>query len=171
MYDVLDKYQLYSEAEVDQSISIIADLLNQEYRGQKVIVCPVMTGAIVFAGKLIPKLCFELQVQPVYVSRYTGAGGGIVRQSNVMPDVKGQRVLLLDEILDEGITLDFIRSALSGATDVRIAVLVEKILSKKKPCRPDYCGLQVDEGDFVIGSGMDYNGWGRNLPGIWRVSC
>lgn len=171
VYEAVKLDQIYSEEQVNQTIASLAEALNEEYRGQRVVVCPVMTGAIVFAGKIIPQLSFEMQVQPIYVSRYSGQKGGILRQAQNMPEVIDQEVLLLDEILDEGVTMAFIKDSLFRPKNVKVAVLVEKLLSKPKPCIADFYGMNVQEGQYVVGSGMDYNGWCRNLPGIWEVVC
>jgi len=90
----------------------------------------------------------------------------------VMPkvNINNRKVLILDDILDEGITLEAIVSQCKqiGASEVQVAVLVEKNLSKSKPIQANYVGLEVPN-RYVFGCGMDVYGWWRNMPAIYAL--
>jgi hypoxanthine phosphoribosyltransferase len=86
-------------------------------------------------------------------------------------NIKNRKVLILDDILDEGITLKAIveESGRLGAVDIKTAVLVEKNLSKSKPIQANYVGLNVPD-CYVFGCGMDLYGWWRNMPAIYAIN-
>jgi len=131
-----------------------------------------MGGAVVFAGHLLPKLVFPLDCDYLHVTRYGDAtsGGALAWVAEPRLPVKGRVVLVLDDILDEGITLAAIKSRLfdQGAVECLVAVLADKQLGREKPIRPDFVGLQLPN-RYVFGYGMDVKGAWRNLPAIYAV--
>jgi hypoxanthine phosphoribosyltransferase len=136
------------------------------------LVLTVMGGAVVFAGHLLPKLVFPLDCDYLHVTRYGDAtsGGALAWVAEPRLPVKGRVVLVLDDILDEGITLAAIKSRLfdQGAAECLVAVLADKQLGRGKPIRPDFVGLQLPN-RYVFGYGMDVKGAWRNLPAIYAV--
>ena len=136
------------------------------------LVMPVMGGAVVFAGQLLPRLEFPLEFDYLHVTRYRGKTQGEALEWVVMPrqSVHGRIVLVLDDILDEGETLAAIRDKLMdmGARRVYCAVLADKDNGLDKPIRADFVGLRVPD-RFVFGCGMDVYGWWRNLPAIYAL--
>ena len=147
-----------------------ASLMNSRYADERVLVLAVMTGALVYAGQLLPQLRFELELDYVHATRYDGARSGGDLQWLVRPreSVAGRKVLLLDDILDEGVTLCGIRDWLlrEGAADVAIAVLVHKEKSLPQPCVPAFPALAVPD-RYVYGFGLDADGLWRNADGIF----
>ena len=165
---------IYSEQAVNQAISAIAEQLNRDYINQKeapIVLC-VMGGAVFFTGQLLPQLQFPLELDYVQASRYQGEIEGKVLQWLVRPKetIKNRNIIILDDILDEGITLIAIleECKLLGAKDIKSAVLVEKQHNFKKPIDADYVGLTVAN-HYVFGCGMDIYGWWRNLPAIYAL--
>lgn len=157
------------EAEVQAAIARLATQIDERLRDAYPVVLVVMGGAVVFAGQLLPRLRFPLDLDYVHASRYGPAvsGGGIAWRVAPPEDVRGRTVLVLDDILDGGQTLRAIRDQLLalGATQVLCAVLVEKALSAPKPISADFVGLRIPD-RFVFGCGMDAKGYWRNLPEI-----
>ena len=155
---------------VQQVISEIAQNLAKEFADARPLVMTVMGGGLVFAGQLIPQLNFPLTLDYVHVSRYNNQTEGHELVWTVLPkdNIKGRTVLVLDDILDEGITLAAIKEkCLSlGAKKVVVVVLVEKTLTHQKPIKADFFGLKVPN-CYVFGCGMDIHGWWRNLPAIY----
>lgn len=158
------------EAAVDRMAGEITDTLRD---ANPVLLC-VMNGGMIFAGQLLTKLSFPLQVDYVHATRYGHETTGTHLHWTVRPqlDLKGRTVLLLDDILDEGVTLaaiaEFCRQ--QGAERVLMAVLVEKLhLRKVTPgMRADFSGVEVGD-RFLFGYGLDYKGYWRNAPGIYAV--
>jgi hypoxanthine phosphoribosyltransferase len=157
-----------------QAIEVILDaqatLLNQRYAASRPLVLCVMTGALVYAGHLLPRLSFTLDLDYVHASRYgmDRHGGALDWIARPRIGVANREVLLLDDILDEGITLNDIRQWLyaEGATQVEIAVLTHKAKSLPQPCQPDYPAL-VTPDRYVYGFGLDVDGLWRNADGIF----
>jgi len=157
------------ESEVQEAIRRLAAEIAGRLSGTYPIVLVVMGGAVVFAGQLLPRLRFPLDLDYVHATRYGAAtsGGGIAWRVSPPEDIRGRTVLLLDDILDHGQTLCAIRDQLLalGASQVLSAVLVEKTLATPKPIRADFVGLRIPD-RFVFGCGMDAKGYWRNLPEI-----
>ena len=178
--DVRPAWAIYNRSELlfgQQAIESALDRVAGEIRAvladRLPLVLTVMNGGVVFAGKLLPRLEFPLECDYLHATRYrdTTAGGGIDWRALPKKAVEGRCVLVLDDILDEGITLAAIRQKLldMGAAEVWIAVLAEKCLPRTKPVRADFVGLEVPD-RYVFGMGMDAYGFWRNLPGIYAVS-
>jgi hypoxanthine phosphoribosyltransferase len=163
---------IHSEQAVNQAISAIAEQLNQEYTHEPPIILCVMNGAVFFAGQLLPKLEFLLEFDYIQATRYQGdtQGKNIAWVVKPKASISNRNVLILDDILDEGITLKSIveQCVFFGVKQVKIAVLVEKQLNKIKPISADYIGLSVPD-RYVFGCGMDVYGWWRNLPAIYAL--
>lgn len=162
---------IHSEKVVNEAIIRLAKQLNDDYLNELPVVLCVMSGGTFFTGQLLPKLSFALEFDYIHATRYHGVEGSQVRWL-VRPkkNVIGRKVLILDDILDEGVTLRSIvdECIKLGANDVKVAVLVEKQLNKNKPVQADYTGLEVPN-RYVFGCGMDVYGWWRNLPAIYAL--
>ncbi|QXP91255.1 hypoxanthine-guanine phosphoribosyltransferase [Methylococcus capsulatus] len=162
--------RLYSEAEVENAIVRLAAEITEAIADRNPIVMTILTGGIVFAGKLLTHLRFPLELDAIGATRYRGRTAGGVTHWRLEPDLslQGRTVLLVDDILDEGVTLAEVREHCldRGAERVLIAVLVDKDLGREKPCRADFVGL-VTENRYLFGYGLDYKGYLRNAAGIY----
>ena len=164
-----DSEIVYNHAQVQNAMDDVARNISQELGNAEPIVLAVMGGAVYFAGQLLAKLTFPLHFDYVQASRYGMQTSGAELIWKVEPplNVQGRVVLILDDILDQGITLAAIKQKCldMGAKQVKIAVLFEKVLPNKKPVQADYVGLKVPD-RYVFGCGMDVYGWWRNLPEV-----
>lgn len=164
---------IYDEVAVSEAISSIAQQLNHDYANETPIILSVMNGAAYFTGQLLPQLKFALELDYIQATRYQGGTSGKDLHWIVKPKetIKNRRVLVVDDILDEGFTLLAIieQCQLLGAKDVKSVVLVEKKLNQSKPIQAEYVGLLVPN-RYVFGCGMDIHGWWRNLPEIYALS-
>ena len=155
--------------EVQAAIRRVATEIEQRLSGAYPMVLAVMGGAVVFAGQLLPLLRFPLDFDYIHASRYGAATRGAGVDWKVSPPglVGGRTVLVLDDILDHGETMNAIRNRLLelGAKEFCCAVLVEKTLGMRKPIAADFVGLTIPD-RFVFGCGMDAKGDWRNLPEI-----
>jgi hypoxanthine phosphoribosyltransferase len=158
-----------SAAEVQAATDRVALEIEKRLAETYPLVLAVMGGAVVFAGQILPKLRFPLDFDYIHASRYGSATRGASVEWRVSPPqaVEGRAVLVLDDILDGGDTMAAIRERLMtlGATSFQCAVLVEKVLEKKRPIAADFVGLKIQD-RFVFGCGMDAKGFWRNLPEI-----
>lgn len=169
-----DSEVLFTADEVNAATTHVARELNRDYADKHPLVFGVMGGAVVFAGQLLPQLDFPLDFDIVQASRYGENTVGTHLTWRVTPrdNVRGRHVLLLDDILDEGVTLSAIVELLKsqGALSVECAVFCYKDygaeINDKKPLKAKYVGLTVPN-RFIYGYGMDVSGAWRNLPAIY----
>jgi hypoxanthine phosphoribosyltransferase len=170
---LLDTAECVASAEtVQAALDRLAGEIAPVLAGEFPLVLPVMGGAVVFAGQLLPRLNFLLEFDYLHVTRYRDKTRGGDMEWRVLPgkNVAGRTVLVLDDILDEGETLAAIRDKLMamGAARVWSAVLTDKANGLAKPIRADFVGLEVPD-RYVFGCGMDAYGLWRNLPAIYAL--
>jgi hypoxanthine phosphoribosyltransferase len=161
-----------SEEEVQAAVRRVAQAINTTLGDQHPLVLSVMGGAVVFTGQLLPMLDFPLDFDYLHVSRYGNDKQGGELHWKVAPreNVRGKVVLVVDDILDEGETLNAIKQRVMelGATKFYSAVFADKENGKSKPIRADFVGMDLPN-RFVFGYGMDIHGAWRNLPAIYAV--
>ena len=159
-------------AEVQVAIDRLAVEIGGQLADAQPLVLTVMGGGVVFAGQILPRLGFPLECDYLHVTRYGDATSGGALRWLVEPriPVAGRTVLVLDDILDEGITLAAIKARLleQGAARCLLAVLTEKDNGRAKPVHADFVGLHLPN-RFVFGCGMDVGGAWRNLPAIYAM--
>lgn len=165
---------LFTGAEVEAAINRMAGEITARVADKNPLVFCVMNGGLIFTGKLLPKLVFPLEVEYLHATRYGHHFFGKVLDWRVRPnvDLRGRTVLIVDDILDEGATLDAIAAwcGEEGAAEVLTAVLIDKEHDRKaRPgLKADFTGI-VSPDRFLFGFGMDYKGYWRNAPGIYAV--
>ena len=171
--DVPRSDELVSAEAVQATLDRLARDITARLAGRTPLVITVLNGGLVFAGQLLPRLPFALDISYVHVRRYgrETRGGELVWIAGPQEPVAGRTVLLLDDILDDGATLLAIRSRLYelGATEVLLAAFAVKIRKEPPRVTADFTGLRVPE-RFVFGFGMDIDGSWRNLPSIRALS-
>jgi hypoxanthine phosphoribosyltransferase len=163
---------IYSEIEIKTVIKNIADQVNQTIKTDDLYVLCVMNGALIFAGQLLPRLEKNIQYSYIHATRYAASltGGPIHWLVKPPIDIEGKTVLILDDILDEGITLREIATTCLAmkAKAIYTAVLFDKEITKEKSYFPNFIGLKVPN-RFVFGYGLDCKGLGRNLPHLYTL--
>ncbi len=164
---------LFDRTEVEAAIRRVATAITAQLAGRDPLVLTVLNGGIIFCGGLLLELAFPLQLDSVCVSRYGGLTHGADLEWKLKPSIplRGRTVLLVDDVLDEGVTLaELKRYCLEqGAAQVLIAVLVEKKLPHEKPCQADFVALEADD-RYLFGYGMDYRNYLRNAAGIFACT-
>lgn len=166
---------LYDGAQVGAAIDAMAVSITEALKDSNPLLLPLMSGATVIAGKLLPRLDFHLQLDYIHATRYHDKTKGVGDvQWLVKPrhDLRDRTVLVIDDILDEGVTLHQVIEwcKQQGARKVYTAVLVNKQHDRRQPpdLVADFVGLDVPD-RYVFGYGMDYKGYLRNAPGIYAV--
>lgn len=172
--DILKQAELlYSAEQVQTSLHRVAQQINDALADTHPLVLSVMGGAVVFSGQLLPLLNFPLDFDYVHVSRYGDARQGGAMHWKVEPreNVRGRVVLVLDDILDEGHTLQALRQRVMdlGASKFYSAVFADKLHGRAKPIHADFVGMGLPN-RFVFGYGMDIEGAWRNLPAIYALT-
>jgi hypoxanthine phosphoribosyltransferase len=167
-----DSEIIFSEDEVQAAVYRMAQEINLAMAALHPLVLSVMGGAVVFTGQLLPLLNFPLDFDYVHVSRYGNNQQGGEMKWKVAPqeNVRGRVVLVVDDILDEGETLQAVKQRVMalGAAGFYSAIFADKLNGKIKPIYADFVGLQVPD-RFVFGFGMDIHGAWRNLPAIYAT--
>ncbi len=160
---------LVSADEVRVAVDRVSVRLSLRLQEANPVLLAVMNGALPFAGMLLPRLNFPLEVGYLHVGRYRDAtrGGELVWHARPTGDLDGRTVVLVDDVLDQGTTLaallDWARAA--GAAEVLSVVLVDKQVATARPVRADFVALQCPD-RYLFGCGMDFQGYWRNLPDI-----
>ncbi len=168
--------EIFDAATVQAACKAVAATLNTRFgdpeKEEFPLVLGVMGGAVVFTGNVLPQLRFPLEFDYIHVSRYgdDDQGGQVVWKVIPRANVVGRTVIVLDDILDEGETLAHVKQRLldMGAAEVILAVFADKDIKRSKPVKADIVGLTIPD-KFVVGFGMDVNGYWRNLPGLWAI--
>src|SRR6266545_1269022 len=140
------------------------------YDGKPVTVVGILTGCLIFTADLIRRIDLPLRVAFVTASSYRGettVAGRLEIRDELLPDIVGRHILLLDDILDTGKTLTRVVAHLidRGAESVKVGVLLRKIGRQEVPFEPDFVGFTIPD-KFVVGYGLDFNDEYRHLPHI-----
>lgn len=160
---------LYTRDEVSAAVTTMAGAITAQLADSHPVVLSVLNGGIFFTAELLLQLPFPLELDSIKAGRYQGATRGAAMHWTLTPalPIAGRTVLVVDDILDEGITLaEIVRYCReAGASRVYTAVLVDKQIGRDKPCQPDFVGL-ITPNRYLFGHGLDYKNHLRNWPGI-----
>jgi len=161
---------LLDASSVDNIIDSLAEDITAGCADKNPVVLCVMTGAVVIAGLLLPRLNFPLELDYVHVTRYQNGtkGGDLSWIKSPSVSLLNREVIILDDVLDEGVTLKSIIGYCEkqGASACYSAVLIDKELQTKKPVTADFVGFTTGP-EYLYGLGMDYKGYLRNVTGIY----
>ncbi|WP_133127334.1 hypoxanthine-guanine phosphoribosyltransferase [Legionella nagasakiensis] len=166
---------LYTTEEVETALDRMAVDIRQVLHDKNPVIICVMIGGLVPMGNLLPRLDFPLEVDYVHATRYRGeiSGGELHWKVRPTSNLQGRTVLVVDDILDGGVTLAAILAEIKtmGAAQVYSAVLVDKHHKRVDNGleKADFVGLRVDD-HYIFGYGMDYKEYLRNAPGIFIVA-
>lgn len=149
---------------------ITADHSPPNIGGGEITIVPIMTGAMIFASDLIRQIPIAMKIGLMSVSSYPGRSiesRGSQMLANQVGEIQGRHVLVVDDILDSGGTLHMVAPALRemGAASVKSCVLLRKDRPTAHAVHVDYVGFEIPD-TFVVGYGLDYNDYYRNLPDI-----
>lgn len=167
---------LFDEEQIQTKIKEVAGKINEFYNGEDVIVICVLKGAVMFAVDLVKSLNMPLKIEFIRLSSY-GTGfttSGKVNAVDIsLPDLNGKNVLIIEDIIDTGLTakflMDFVHTNFKTKS-TKFCSLLDKKISRKTEIEPDFYGFDVDD-KFLIGYGLDYEGYYRNLRYIGYVEA
>lgn len=162
---------LLSEEQIREKIEELGKILTEEYRDKNPVVIGVMKGVVIFYADMIRKINVPCQMDFMWISSYEGTDstGSVVVKRDVATDIMGRHVLILEDIFDTGNSLSFVCGHLLAKepASLKICTLLDKP-SRRKPgvtLQADYVGFTIPNA-FVVGYGLDYNEYYRNLPYI-----
>jgi hypoxanthine phosphoribosyltransferase len=161
---------LLSAESIQERVAEMARQIAPDFRDRPVTIVGVLTGSLMFLADLVRHLDLPLRIALIQASSYRGAttsAGQLHVHPELLPDLRGRHILLLDDILDTGQTLSHLRDHLCqlGIASIKVAVLLRKRGRQRIAFEPDYCGFVIPDA-FVVGYGLDYNDEYRHLPYI-----
>lgn len=162
---------LFSEETLQKRIKELADEMNAFYKGEEVIAVCVLKGAVMFATDLVKHLNMPLQMEFIRLSSYGSAfstSGKVNAVDISLPDLNGKNVLIIEDIVDTGLTAKFLMDFMNNnfhTKSTKFCSLLDKKITRKTDIEPDYYGFEIDN-KFVVGYGLDYEGYMRNLKFI-----
>ncbi len=171
---MLEKVEvLYEETQIQERIAELAKKIDSDYEGKTVTIISILKGAVFFTVDLVKKMKTPIELEVMQVSSYVGTEttGKITVKKDLDHDISGKDVLIVEDIIDTGFTLKYLKEYLEtkNPNSVKIAVLADKAERRKVPVDLDYTGFVIPD-KFVIGYGFDYNEMGRNLPYIGYIN-
>lgn len=158
---------LYSQEQLAKRMDEIGEELTAKYQGETPLVVPVMTGAMVFASDMLRRMNFKLNVDPIKASSYVGSksSGQVKIVQDIKSDVRGRRVIFVEDIIDTGRTLKYLKDLFlkRGAKSVEICAMLDKPETRLVDLKGNYICFEAPD-EFLVGEGLDYDGFYRNLP-------
>ncbi|MGE4287353.1 MAG: hypoxanthine phosphoribosyltransferase [Salinivirgaceae bacterium] len=158
--------------EIEKAIQRMAQQINEDLAGKNVLFLGILNGCFMFAGDLFKSIDLECQITFLKLASYQGtsSSGNVKRLIGINEDMEGKTVVILEDIIDTGNTLESIIKQLKGyePAEIKIATLLFKPEAYKGDIPVDYVGFEIPN-SFIIGYGLDYDGYGRNLSDIYTI--
>jgi hypoxanthine phosphoribosyltransferase len=158
--------------EIDAAVQKVADSINADYAGKNPLFLAILNGSFMFAADLLRKITIPCEISFVKFASYSGTSTTLKVKEliGINEEVRSRHVIIVEDIVDTGITINLLLKALKSwePADVRIACFCHKPDAFKKKFRIDYIGMSIPN-DFIVGYGLDYDGYGRNLPDIYKI--
>jgi hypoxanthine phosphoribosyltransferase len=154
-------------------IEKMAEKMNADFKGKNPLFVCILNGSFMFAAELFKRIdLIQTEITFVKLASYKGdkTTGEVKQLIGLNEDIEGRTVVILEDIVDTGITIENILNQLQGMNpkDIKIATLLLKPDALQKEVQLDYIGLEIPN-DFIVGYGLDYDGHGRNLIDIYSV--
>src|SRR5664279_2695760 len=171
---ILDKKfsEYLTEKVIQQRIEELAKQVNSELAGKEVVFLGILNGAFLFAADLFRRIDFPARISFVKLASYQGtrSSGSIKELIGWNEDINNKTIVVVEDIVDTGNTLERIVDELviRKAADIKIAAMLYKPAAYTKKIPLDYIGFEIPN-DFVVGFGLDYDGFGRNLPSVYTL--
>ena len=177
MFDIKtsDIKVLYSENDIKQKVQEIALKLNSIYKDEEVCVICVLKGSVMFAADLVRELKMPVTMEFIRLSSYghaTESSGKVNAVEIKLPDLNNKNIIIVEDIVDTGLTAKFLLDFLHAnftLKSLKFVSLLDKKASRKTEVEPDFYGFNIDD-KFVVGYGLDYSGFFRNLRYIGYVN-
>jgi hypoxanthine phosphoribosyltransferase len=171
---VLDKEFIpyLSEADLQEKISALAAQLNETYAGKKPLFLSILNGSFLFTADLFRQITIEAEICFIKLASYKGttSSGNVITAIGLDANVKGRNIIILEDIIDTGKTLHHYLPQLESQqpASIKIAVLLNKKEALQFPVKIDYACFDIPN-KFVVGYGLDYDGYGRNTKEIYQL--
>jgi len=157
---------------IDAAVKRMAIEINRDYEGKHPLFLAILNGSFVFAADLIRKITIPCEISFVKLSSYSGtASTTIIKELiGLNEDITGRHLVIIEDIVDTGLTLEKLLKDLEKfePASIKLACFTFKKEAFKKSFRIDYLGITIPN-EFIVGYGLDYDGYGRNLPDIYKI--
>ena len=165
---------LFSRSDISRRVQELADEISRDYAGEEILIIGVLKGAFIFMADLVRAMSISCQTDFIRATSY-GAGsessGNILITKDVDLEVKGRHVLIIEDIVDTGLTLNHIMDKLKlrQPKSIKVCAFLDKRKRRKVPFEADYVGFTMDDG-FIVGYGLDFGERYRFLPDLYVIS-
>ncbi|MBA4053200.1 MAG: hypoxanthine phosphoribosyltransferase, partial [Marivirga sp.] len=160
-----------SKSKVQQQVKSLAERINTDYKDKSPVFLPILNGSFMFAADLVKHVDIPCKVSFVKVSSYAGtaSSGQLKTLIGLEESLFNQDIIIIEDIVDTGLTLQKIIEELKslGTKSVEVVALLRKQMAREKLIDVKYIGFEI-ENEFVLGYGLDYDGFGRNLEDIYQ---
>lgn len=162
-----DMIPFIKEEEIQQMVSRLAAEIEQDYAGKEIVFVVPLKGSVLFAADIMRKISLKQRIDFMHLSD-TEKKGAVKINKDITTNIRGRHVIILEEIIDVGRTLSFVKDRLAAAqpASIKVVALLDKPARRELPIRPDYVGMTIDD-RFVVGYGMDSEEAGRNYKNIY----
>jgi len=167
------KHILIDPESIQKRITELGAEISADYRGKELVLVCILKGAFLFTSDLCRQIDLPQKLDFMAVSGYGDAtrSSGIVKiEKDLSESIQGKHVLIVEDIIDSGLTLSYIVKILQDRqpADIKVCVLCNKPSNQQQHVKVDYCGFKLED-EFVVGYGLDFKGYLRNLPYIGVV--
>jgi hypoxanthine phosphoribosyltransferase len=160
------------ESEIQTAVRKVAEAINHDIAEKNPLFICVLNGAFMFAGDLMKNVNIPCEITFIKLSSYEGlySSGSVKEIIGLNESVVGRNVVVVEDIVDTGITMERILNSLraKGANEIRVATFLQKPDALQRDIQIDYVAMRIPN-DFIVGYGLDYDGYGRNLKDIYTV--
>lgn len=168
--ELMPREVLYSRDVIEKRVKELAEAISRDYEGKELIVIGILKGAFIFMADLIRFLSIPCRVDFVRLASYgadASSSGKVVMTKDIETSIKDQDILIVEDIVDTGLTLSFLVNWLKerNPRSLKVCAFLDKRKRRKTPFEADYVGFTIDDG-FIVGYGLDFNEKARFLPDV-----
>ncbi len=168
------KFKTYITSDkILEAVKVVAQKISTDLENKKPLFLVVLNGSFMFASDLLREVNILSEISFIKVASYhgTSSSGSVTELIGLSEEIKGRNVVIIEDIVDTGVTLEKLVAVLEkkGVNDIKVASFLMKPDSYKKDIKVDYVGMEIPN-DFVVGYGLDYDGLGRNLKDIYVLA-
>lgn len=168
----LEFKKFITAAKINEKVKELGAQLNEDYQQKKPLLLPILNGSFIFAADLIRELKVDCRVSFVKHASYQGtqSSGQLNTLIGLNESLFNQDIIIIEDIMDTGLTLSKVVNefATLGVKSVEVVTLIRKVPARSHAVQPRYVGFDIDD-EFVLGYGLDYDGYGRNLKDIYKA--
>jgi hypoxanthine phosphoribosyltransferase len=169
----LEFKKFISAAKIEEKVKELGAQINEDYKGKKPLLLPILNGSFMFAADLARELKVDCRFSFVKHSSYQGtqSSGQLNTLIGLNESLFGQDIILIEDIMDTGLTLGKVVNEFGslGTKSLEIVTLIRKTQARSHAVQPKYVGFDIDD-EFVLGYGLDYDGYGRNLKDLYKTA-